>query len=640
MGQGYQTLLSPLTINGMTVKNRMVMCAMSSHMAPFSGETTQREIDYYEARAAGGVGMIVVGAAFVDPLGSFGNGQLGLWKDELVDGAARLAEAIKRHDCKASIQIHHAGRQTSRALCGGHPVAPSAIALPGNPEPPRELSGVETKMLVEQFGQTARRAKQAGFDAIELHFAHGYLPGQFLSRLSNQRIDEYGGDFDHRARFMREILARVRDEVGEETVLSAKISGHEFTEGGLTLDDAKRICKCLEEMGLNYVTISSGYYPYVRIVPNMVYPEALNVPLAAEIKGVLDIPVMTQGRIHHPDLAEDILQAGQIDLVGLGRPLIADPEFPNKVKEGRIDEIVRCLSCNKGCHDRYREDRSVACLINPQAGREATTKIQPAGKKKKVMVIGAGPGGMEAARVATRRGHEVEVYERHDIIGGRVRLAWEPPTKDNYRFIVDRFDKAIDQLDIKVHFNTEVTPELVEEKAPDAVIVATGAENAYPPIPGLREHGISADDILSGKDISGRTVVVGGGAVGCETAHYLAERGVPVVLVEMLPAIGMGLTSDGHHHLMEAFKTLDIVPLTSTTVLSIVPGEVKVQRDNREEIIGDIENVVVACGATSNNQMVAELKKLISEVIVIGDAKEPRDALEAIHEGAAAARKL
>ena len=639
MSRLHEMLLSPLDIGKLKLKNRMVMCAMSGHMAPFDGQVTQREIDFYQARAAGGVAMITVGATFVDPLGSFGNGQLGLWKDDLTEGFARLAQAIQRHDCLASVQIHHAGRQTQRHLCGGQPVAPSPIPLPGMVDAPRELSKVEIKMLIEQFGQTARRVKEAGFDAVELHFAHGYLPEQFVARASNQRYDEYGVDFSGRTRFMREVFERVRQEVGPDMVISAKLSAHEVP-GTVSVEDLKRVALMLQTLGLDYVSISSGYYPYVRNVPNMRYPTGLNVPLASEIKKVLDIPVQTQGRIHEPDLAEEYLVAGKLDLIGLGRALISDPEFPHKVKTGQADRIVRCLSCNKGCHDRYATDRSTSCLMNPQAGRERERAITPAKDKKNVMVVGAGPAGLETARVATLRGHKVTVFEAQDDIGGRMPLAWTPPFKQDYQYLVQRYRQCMHELDLDIRFKTTVTPSLVQEEAPDVLVLATGASPAMVPIPGVERWGITADEVLAGRNIQGKTLVIGGGAVGCETAHYLADKGLSVILVEMLGDIGMGLTSDGHHHMLEAFKTLDVVVLTHTPVVDVRAHEVTVERNGHPEIITGLAHIVVATGAKPNAELTSGLMEPIPEVFVIGDAKEPRDALSAIAEGMEIALKL
>jgi 2,4-dienoyl-CoA reductase-like NADH-dependent reductase (Old Yellow Enzyme family) len=542
MDNNFDLLLSPLQVGNLRLKNRMIMCPMSAHMAPFAGDVTEREILFYEERAKGGVALITLGATFVDPLGSFGNGQLGLWKDSQVPGLRRLVEAIQRHGCLASIQIHHSGRQTSPELCGGQPVAPSPVSLPNSSLIPRELSLVEIRTLVEAYGQTARRAKLAGFDAVELHFAHGYLPCQFLSRLSNHRTDEYGGDWEGRSRFMREIVLRVREAVGEGFTISAKITGEEFTEGGLTLEDGKRVARMLEQLGVSYISVSSGYYPYFRVVPNMTYPIALNVGLAEEIKSVVKIPVMTQGRIHDPDLAEDLLAAGRIDLVGLGRPLISDAYFPAKVSERQVNDIVPCLSCNKGCHDRFRVDRSMACLMNYWAGREGSDPITKAELPKRVVVIGAGPAGLEAARVATLRGHSVVVLEKSSRIGGRIIDATVPPMKEGYVRLLDYYDHVIRKLGIEVKLNTEATREAVSALSPDVVVMATGSKTVFPLIPGLSDVGHLAEDVLLGGGLpAGKTVVIGAGAVGCETAHYLAVTGHEVTLIEMSGVLGRGL---------------------------------------------------------------------------------------------------
>lgn len=632
----YELLLSPLKVGSMTLKNRMIMCPMSGHMAPFEGDVTEREIKFYEERAKGGVALITVGATFVDPLGSFGNGQLGLWKDSLVPGFKKLVDAIHRHGCLASVQIHHSGRQTAPALCGGHPVAPSPLPLPNSDLVPRELSKVEIRTLIEAHGQTARRAKEAGFDAVELHFAHGYLPCQFLSKLSNQRADEYGGDWEGRSRFMREIVQRVREAVGEGFPISAKITGEEFTEGGLTLDDGKRVAQMLEQMGVAYISVSSGYYPYFRVVPNMTYPIALNVGLAEEIKSVVKIPVMTQGRIHEPELAEDLLSAGRIDLIGLGRPLISDPYFPAKVASGQVGDIVPCLSCNKGCHDRFRVDRSTACLMNFWAGREGSNPIIAADEQKRVVIIGAGPAGLEAARVAKIRGHNVVILEKSSYMGGRIVDATVPPMKEGYRRLLDYYQRVVAQLGIEVVYDTEATLEVVKRLQPDVVVVATGSKTVFPDIPGLADSGHLAEDVLlAGGCVPGRTVVIGAGAVGCETAHYLAVTGHNVTLIEMTGNIGRGLASDAQAHTLDALKANGVQFMSNTRVVRVEQGKIDIICCDETTQISGVDHVVVATGARSVNSLAEELIGLC-EVHIIGDAKEPRDALEAVHEGAIA----
>ncbi len=365
----FPLLFTPIQVGRREVKNRIVMTAMSGHMAPDDGSLTERELAFYERRARGGVGYIVVGAAFVHPSGSFG-AQLGIHHDDMIPGLSRLAATIRQHGAVASIQLHHAGRQTNSRVTGHPLIAPSAVPCPIKQEMPRALSRDEIAEVVDWYGQGARRAMEAGFDGIEVHGAHGYLPAQFLSPRANKRTDDYGGSLENRARFIIAVVRRVRREVGPDIPLSVKISGHEYAEDGLTPAETPLIARMLQDAGVDMVAVSAGVAPYYMTVPNMSLPRGCYTELSRAVKDLCTIPISTVGRINTPELAEEILQRGDADLISMGRPLISDPDLPLKAMSGHPDDICICIGCNKGCHDPTRGDRSTACLLNAEAGYE------------------------------------------------------------------------------------------------------------------------------------------------------------------------------------------------------------------------------------------------------------------------------
>lgn len=638
----YPLLFSPIRFGRLEVRNRLIMTGMSGHMAPPDGSVTDREIAFYERRARGGVGLAVVGAAYVHPGGRFGNDQLGIHVDAHIDGYRRLAAAIKRHGAIASIQLHHAGRQTNSRVTGERLIAPSAVACPVKQEVPHALDHAEIAEVVEWFGQAARRVCEAGFDAVELHCAHGYLPAQFLSPRANKRSDEYGGSLERRFRFVGELIARVQREI-DGRPLSAKISGHEFDEdGGLTLEETPFIARMLQDAGVDLVAISAGAAPYYMTVPNMSLPRGCYVELARAVKRHVSLPVSAVGRINTPELAEAILAAGDADLISMGRPLISDPDLPNKALHGQRDDVIVCIGCNKGCHDPGRVDRATACLLNAETGFELELGLGPAAERKKVMVVGGGPGGLEAARVSAVRGHDVSLYEREDYWGGRLHLGTLAPDKQEYQVGIDGLIAQCRKHGVAMHLGVEVTPAMVAEVAPDVVIVATGAEPVAPPIPGLDQpHVVFADQYLQGRAVVGhRVIVLGGGAVGSEVAHMLAEQGRHVTVVEMLENWGHGMPPDARWHMQRHFTHLPVDIHLSTRVLRVEGHTIVAEHNGQPVTWTDVDTIVVCAGARPNQALIERMRSVADCVEVIGDAVRPRSGLEAIAEGYRVARLI
>ncbi|MFO7928498.1 MAG: FAD-dependent oxidoreductase [Candidatus Humimicrobiaceae bacterium] len=644
MSNNYKKLFSPIKIGKLELKNRIALAPMSVHITPPDGSITDREVNFYKRRAQGGPGLIIIGSVLVRADGNFG-GQIFIDNDDRISGLKKMTDAIHQAGSKISAQIHHSGRETSIATSGYQPVSASEFE-PETPEydPPRALTTREVQDYVEYYAQGVRRAKEAGFDSVELHGAHGYLIAQFMSPLTNFRTDQYGGSFLGRMRFIKEIFARSRELVGEDFPITVRISGDELRPGGIDMHLAREIAQYLEELGAAALSVSAQMYPYVRTCPNMFHKPGINVYLAENVKEVVSIPVMTAGRINTPELAEEILSSGKADMVCMGRVLLADPDFPKKAQEGKTDEIITCIACNKGCHDRNAEDRAVKCTLNPETGREGTFKITPAKKKKKVMVIGGGPGGMEAARVATLRGHDVDLYDQNNELGGRLILASVPPNKDGYYEAVEYFKREIKRHNIKVHLGVKVDREKIEKEKPDTVILATGASTLMPNIPCEDKTClVDSDDILAGKKTAGeRVVVIGGGAVGAETAHYLmrtAQR--EVFLLEMLPEIAQDMSTEVRvTFLREIKKEPDLKVLTNTKVVNIGRDSISVERDSEVDIIDSVDTIILATGALPNNELAEDLKDCKIDFYTVGDACEARDATRAIYEGAKAATEI
>ncbi|MFC1535479.1 FAD-dependent oxidoreductase, partial [Thermodesulfobacteriota bacterium] len=551
---------------------------------------------------------------------------------------------------KAAIHLSHGGRMAGKVYKGQSatsarqiPVAPSAIAdeLPGCVVP-RELTIGEIEEIEDNFAEAAWRAKEVGFEVIVLHGAHVYLINQFLSPLSNKRQDAYGGDFNRRLRFLLEIIRKIKQKVGDNFPLMCSLNGAEIVEGGLTIEDARQIAWRLERAGLYGIRISLSPLPFnftqydyfpPSPIPPMRSPRGQLVHLAAAVKDVVSIPVMVAGRIITPRLAEQILEQDKADLIGLGRGLIADPEWPKKSQGGREREIRHCISCMFCSKVARIHTAPGACAINPRYAREGESKITPANKSKNVFIAGCGPAGLEAGRVAALRGHKVTLYEK-DKIGGQLNLACIPPGKDEIRLLLDFEQVQLEILGAKIK-NEELTLETVKREKPEAVVIATGAIPMQPDFPGSRNKNVvTAWQVLGGEYIpKGKIVVLGGRQIGAETAEYLASKGDEVTIVETSANIARDFPSPPiRDFLLLSLRFLGVNILTNTTVEEITKIGVTMNRKGQRFSI-EADTVVLALGNKPNRELASQLEKLSIELHTVGDCAGVGKIIKAIRSG-------
>ena len=643
MGQ-FSHLFQPIKLRAMELKNRLVMAPMVTNYAAEDGAVTQRLIDYLVARAWGGVGLIETEAAYVRPDGRGFSHQLGIHRDELIPGLQELTRLVHEGKAKVAVQLFHAGRQTGASITGTQPVAPSPLPDPSSGELPRELLVEEILEIEDAFVQAAVRAQKAGFDAVEVHGAHGYLIGAFLSPFSNRRTDEYGGNLEGRARFAAEIVSRIRQAVGDDLPLIFRISADEYVSGGLDLAQSKAIARIIQNAGADAISVSAGNYasPGLITAPTMDLDRAIFVPLAEGIRKVVSIPVIAVGRLHDPAIADQVIAENRADLVALGRALLTDPGWVEKAQRGEVDEIKPCISCNQACINYLLVGQAISCLVNPGCGREREFTISPAEKPKNVVVVGGGPGGLEATWVLAERGHRVTLFEEDARLGGEFVVAAHTPRKEELSDSLRWQIREVRKSGANVRLGERATAEKVLELNPDAVVIATGSRPIVPRLAGLEpEKAMVARDVLMGRVMSGRRVLVaGGGGVGILTAEHLGLMDKEITIVEMADAVGTDVTPDRRYWVLSELAEHDVGVLTNATIEGVSDGRVRVAHAGHEETIGPFDDIVLALGYQSDASLARELEGRVPELYVIGDAVEPRSAVEAIREGAEVGRRI
>ncbi len=637
----YPTLFSPASVGTATAKNRLVMAPMVRNYAQEDGRATPRYQAHVERLAAGGVGTLILEASYVQKDGRGFPEQLGIHHDGVVEPLGRMVEAAHEHGALIGPQLYHAGRQTSSASTGSQPVAPSAIPDPLMGEVPRELTVEDIQGIVTAFGEGARRAEQAGCDFVEIHGAHGYLLTQFLSPFTNKRDDAYGGDFDRRLRLLLEVVAAVRSATSEGFPLLVRLSADEMVPGGLTLEETRRVATELEDAGVDVLDISAGNYAsYTRgyMMAPMAREDGVLIDLAEEVRQHTSLPVIGVGKIRTPELAEQVVAEGHADFVALGRSLLADPDWPRKAEAGQADRINHCIACNQGCVARLFAGQDVWCTVNPACGFEEDFASPAPISPGRVLVIGGGPAGLQAALTAADRGHRVLVCEREQDLGGQLWPAAATPLRDGWDELRRHLVAEVEHRDIEVRLGTEVTAEMVGELAPDAVVLATGSEQVRPSLPGIDDDRvITSRELLEGRRTAISPVVVaGGGCSGAQTAEQLAELGHDVTLVEQLPGIATDAPIDDRSLLLQRLDEAGVAARTETTLMEVRKGSVMLEGHQGPEEL-PAETVVLCLGARPMDELAERLERDGHRVWVVGDAVEPRKVTEAIQEGARAA---
>ena len=639
-------LFSPITINGKTLKNRCVVTPMLMNFCEEDGTCTERYAAYMEAKAKGGYGMICTENIAVTEVAKGYQWIPGLWKDEHIPGFKNMTDRMHKYGTVVIAQLNHPGRQSSEKFAHKQSWAPSAIPDPyHNQEIPHEMTIEEIHKTVQDFGDAALRAKKAGFDGIELHGAHGYMIPQFLSMYTNKRVDEYGGDLFNRMRFLMEIISDVREKCGKDFIVGYRFSADERVTGGLTIEDTKAIVPYVEKAGVDYLSVSIAVNASDdQMIPSMYYRHGYQTHYAEEIKSMVHIPVITVGRINDTRIADSILASGKADLIGMARQSLADPDTIIKAKEGRFEDIRKCVACLHGCVGHIDTGLPGSCELNPLIGHESDPEYAtiPAETPKKVMVIGAGPAGMEAAIAAAKCGHNVTVYDKEKWAGGQYRIASIPPGKGEITAFLCWQMHELKKLNVPVVLQTEVTKEMVLRERPDVVIAATGVVPIIPrKIPGIVENKnvvISQDVLLGNVNTGDRCVVIGGGLVGAETANLLASLFKKVTVVEMKDGIAMDEAPAPRKDLLRDMQNNGVRFCTETSVQEVTDHSVIVSGKVNEEIPAD--TVVLAIGRVPDITLANELKEVGIDVKVIGDALKPGLAGAAIREGYLVGRHL
>lgn len=629
---GYSHLFEPITINKMTVKNRMVMPPMGTNFANPDHSVSEKYKAYFEARAKGGVGAIVVEYSCIDESGLSAPFQMGVFSDNHIQGLSELAEIAHRYKVKAGVQIQHGGIQA--AFAKGGAFGPSAM------NGAREITINEIHKVVNAFAEAALRVKRAGLDFVEIHGASGYLVNQFMSPYYNKRTDEYGGNLEGYLRFPMEVYRAVRDAVGPDFPVTFRAPGDEHLEGGCSVSERIEMLRRLAEAGVDAIHIAGGT---VDSIPYVIAPESVdegyNVDAAAALKKVVNIPVVVVGRLHNPVYADKIIASGQADMIALGRALIVDPEYPNKIASGHEDEIRPCIFCLQHCLDI-----PAGCTQNPDFGFEGVHNYIPAKKPRRILVAGSGPAGLEAAATAAERGHIVTLCEKDSCIGGETYTATLPPYKKALQGVINYRVSKLRKYGADIRTDTNVDLNLIEQEMPEVLVLATGAIPVIPRIDGVNQKNVCvARDILRHNVETGEKVaVIGGGSVGVETAEFLLDQGKDVTVIEMMDTFSKDMALIPRIKLMERL-TKRAKMYAKTKVLRFNGSDIEIERNGQTETLSGFDNIVLAIGYRSFDPLSEVVKKTFPniEVHLIGDAApRGRTIWNAVKEGNLVGRLL
>ncbi len=634
-----QDPFDPLVIGPSTVPNRIFMAPVKTALGPPDGKVSDRHVAYYRRRAAGGTGTVIVEPMFVDPAGKEHPKQLGIEGDDKVPGLARLVEAIHEGGAHAVAHVNHAGRAANPKASGVQPEAPSSVTCPSTGATPQALSADRIEQIIGRFADAARRASMAGFDGVELQMGLGYLVAQFLSPRTNHRDDAYAAVGEDRFRFAWRVVSAVREAMGHDRYLVARLSAEERVPGGLGLDDAVELATRAKQWGVDAIHVVTGsacdsapwYYQHMSL------PEQVNEVLASQIRHRAGGPVIVAGRLGDPERIRFLVGEGQVDGIALGRALLADPDLPAKMREGKDDTVQLCGGCLQGCLAKVKEGGPIGCIVNPDIGREADL-VGPARTRKHVVVVGGGPAGLQAAMSASEQGHRVTLLEKEDL-GGQFVHAPRAPGKQGMQRTLESLLRRSRQGDIELRTGQKATADDVMALHPDEVVVATGSQPVRLRVEGL-EHALSGAEVLGGgTDVGKRVLVIGGGMVGIETAEHLGLLGVETVVVEALEDVARDMEMVTRKLTMKRLESLPVTILTRTKVTAIRQGKVLVvNSDGVGQEIGGFDSIVVAVGHRSVDELSEQLRSRGASVHVVGDAAHPGQIWDATQAGAAAAR--
>lgn len=634
----YVKLFEPGKIGSLELKNRIVMPAMGCSLAESTGEAGARMIKYYADRARGGAGLIITEITRVDDETGVGTpNQLSVTNTHVISQLHRLVEAVHAYDTKLFVQLHHPGNQTPSRLIGGkQPVSASDVTCKVIGEQPRALETEEVEAMVKKFVTGAVIAQKAGVDGVEIHAAHGYLVSQFLSPLTNKRTDKYGGSFEGRLRFITEIIMGIRAYCGPKFPISVRMNGNDYLPGGLEDEDGIRIAQYLEKLGVNCINVSCGMYDSgSTIIEPSYYAEGWKKHLGANIRKAVSIPVIAVDAIKHPSVAEQMLEEGNCDFVGIARGFLADADWGLKAKCGNEKVLRKCLGCME-CFRILNDGLPLGCTVNPVLGREfewGDEKLVKNGEGKTVAVVGGGPAGMEAALTLAKRGFKVVLFEKSGKLGGTANLAAIPPNKGLLNELVDTMAAQIEEAGVEVHLNTPGTLEVINAAGAEAVFLATGGKPVCPNLPGI-ERAVTAEDVLAGKaEVKGENVVVvGGGVTGLETAETLAKDH-KVTVVEMLDKVGGNLYPSIVLHLAQEIMKAGGTIAKGKALVEVLEDKVCVKDTKTEELAAlPADTVVLAMGVRPERPEFAELSKVFGDnLILVGDADRTGQIYDALH---------